>query len=249
MGSTLAVQICSVPDAVAADLSGTLARLAEIGYTQVELYGFVDRAQEFSDALAANGLTAPSGHAPLLQMKDPRPAFDAAAAVGVTTFIDPLHPRQHWTSLVDVRATADRMNVLGAIAEDYGMVFGYHNHWWEIEARHGGRTLLEHLADELDPKIVLEIDTFWAQVGGVSAPDLLTTLGKRVQLLHIKDGAIQRQPLAQEPVGQGAMDIPGVLRAAPHVTRIVEFDAYDGDLFVALQESFRYMTTLELENT
>lgn len=75
MSSTLAVQICSLPDAVAADLSGTLARLAGNGYTQVELYGFVDRPREFRDALATNGLTAPAGHAPLLQMPDPRPAF------------------------------------------------------------------------------------------------------------------------------------------------------------------------------
>lgn len=55
--------------------------------------------------------------------------------------------------------------------------------------------MLEHLADALDPRVVLEIDPFWAQVGGVSAPELLATPGKRVQLLHIKDGAIQRQPL------------------------------------------------------
>jgi sugar phosphate isomerase/epimerase len=241
----LSVQLYSVREAVAQDLAGSLQRLADIGFHAVELYGFVERADEYAAALAAAGLTAPSGHAPVLRYDDPRPAFEAAAKVGVQTLIDPNRVAELWQQPDDVRRGAEQMNQVAEAAQEFGLTFGYHNHWWEIETRHDGVTALELLAQSLSPRVVLEVDTFWATVGGVSAPELLRTLGDRVHFIHVKDGPIKREPKTQLPAGQGEMDVPAVLAAAPQAMRVLEFDDYAHDPFDGLAESLRFVTELE----
>jgi hypothetical protein len=48
------------------------------------------------------------------------------------------------------------------------------------------------------------------------------------------------------PAGQGQMDIPAVLTAAPQALRVLEFDGYTGDIFHGLTEGRR--TVLELDS-
>ena len=68
-----------------------------------------------------------------------------------------------------------------------------------IDGRHG----LEVLAEQLDPAVVLEVDTYWAYVGGADVPALLERLGDRVVALHIKDGDGSLDNKKQVPVGSG----------------------------------------------
>ena len=239
------VQLYSVRDAVAADLPAALERIAGIGFTNVELYGFVDRAAEYAAALQQAGLAAPSGHAPVLQYEEPRPAFEAAKLVGISTLIDPHHPAAHWQSADDIARAAERMNAVAAAAAELELGFGYHNHWFELETHFGELTGLELLEQHLDPAVVLEVDTFWVAVGGASPVALLERFGDRVGFIHVKDGPIVRDTATQLPAGRGEMDVPAVLRAAPQALRVLEFDAYDGAPFDGLAESFRFVTTLE----
>ena len=51
-----------------------------------------------------------------------------------------------------------------------------------------GRHALEVFADQLDPDVMLEVDTYWAYAGGADVPALLGRLGDRVVALHVKDG-------------------------------------------------------------
>src|SRR5436190_2074392 len=72
-----------------------------------------------------------------------------------------------------------------------------------------------HLFDALDPEIVAEVDIYWAQVGGVDPAALLGELGDRVALLHVKDGPAEDPRQSMVAVGDGVVDIEGVLAAAP----------------------------------
>ena len=58
------LQLYTLRNAIQEDLPGTIKKVAEIGFTQVEPYNFVATAKELGAALKENGLTAPSGHAP-----------------------------------------------------------------------------------------------------------------------------------------------------------------------------------------
>ncbi len=237
----ISVQLYSVREAVQQDLPATLDRLASIGFRAVELYGFVDRAGEYASAMLAAGLTAPSAHAPLLSADDPDRILEAAASVGVRTIIDPHRPAEEWTTRDGVQRTADRLNELAERAAATELAVGYHNHWWELETEVDGQPALEVLVPLLTEGVVLEVDTYWSEVGGVDAPQLLQRLGDRVKLIHVKDGDKSRDTKAQQPAGSGSVDVAAVLQAAPRALRVLEFDDYAGDVFDGLAASLAWV--------
>jgi sugar phosphate isomerase/epimerase len=243
MTAALSVQLYSVRDALAADLPGTLDRLAGLGFKNVELFGFTDRVDEYRTALANAGLTALSAHASLAE-GDAEQALDAAAALGVRTLIDPMI-RHGWENADGVSAIAERLGQIAAQAQPLGIEFGYHNHTWEFESDIDGRNAFDVFTDQLDPAVVLEIDTYWAEVGGQSAPELLARLGDRVRLLHVKDGPRTTDASAQQPAGSGDMPVKEILAAAPDAVRVIEFDAYAGDIFDGIAQSLRFISGLE----
>ena len=237
----LSVQLYTVREALAADLPGTLSRIAELGFRNVELFGFVESADRYSDILPALGLSAPSAHARLIG-EDVAPIFAAARKIGVQTVIDPNIDRSLWSTRDDIAASAASLNAIGAIATDHGLAVGYHNHWWETESRIEGTTGLEVFAELLEPTIVLEVDTYWAEVGGVDAAALLERLGDRVRFIHVKDGAVSQDPQEQTAVGSGRIGVTEILAAAPGALRVVELDGFVGDTFEALRDSFAFLT-------
>jgi sugar phosphate isomerase/epimerase len=239
---TTSVQLYSVRDAVAEDLNRTVARLAEIGLEHVEPYAFHERTAELSRAFAAAGLTAPSGHAPVIGSDTPEAIFDAAATLGIGIVIDPFMPAEHWQTAEQVADLAERVNGLAVLAAERGLELGYHNHNWELSTRIEGRHALEVFVERLDPAVVLEVDTYWTGVGGADTPALLAALGDRVRLVHVKDGTLDGDVEAQQPAGSGEVDVPAILAAAPQATRVIEFDAYAGDVFAGIAQSFAWLS-------
>lgn len=223
------------------DLPGTIRRVADIGFTQVEPYNFVTTAKELGTALKENGLTAPSGHAPLLS-QDQDEIFTAARDLGITTVIEPYIPADRWQSAEDIRDTAGKLNKAAKKGAEYGIRVGYHNHQWELESIIEGRTALEYFADLLDPELVLEVDTYWVAVGGQDPVDILARLGDRVKLIHIKDGPLTADTKAQQPAGKGKVPVLDVIAAAKALeVGVVEFDDYDGDIFQGIAESLAFL--------
>ena len=207
----------------------------------MEPYNFVATAKELGAALKENGLTAPSGHAPLLS-QDQDEIFAAAKELGISTVIDPYLPAEHWQNAEDIQATAAKLNAAAKKGAEYGIRVGYHNHAWELESTIEGRTALEYFADLLDPELVLEVDTYWVAVGGQDPVDILTKLGDRVKLIHIKDGPLNTDTKAQQPAGKGSVPVLAVIAAAKSLeTGVVEFDDYAGDIFEGITESLAFL--------
>lgn len=240
----LSVQLYTVREHVAEDLGGTLARLAEIGFRRVEPWALVQRAEQYAELIPAAGLTAPSAHVHLLDA-DIDAVFTAAGRVGVTTIIDPHIPAERWGTREDIAQIARELTDVATRAADRGLTVGYHNHAFELEIRVDGVSALEVFADEAPEQLVLEVDTYWAEVGGEPAADLLRRLGDRVQLIHVKDGPRTKVDRDQVAVGSGILPIADILAAAPRAVRVVELDDHAGDVFEALQNSFDYLKGLE----
>jgi sugar phosphate isomerase/epimerase len=235
------LQLYTVRNAIQEDLSGTIKKVAQLGFSQVEPYNFVATANELGAALRENGLTAPSGHAPLLS-QDQDEIFAAAKELGITTVIDPFIPADRWQSAEDVQATAAQLNEAAKKGAEYGVRVGYHNHQWELESIIEGRTALEYFADLLDPELVLEVDTYWVAVGGQDPVDILTKLGDRVKFIHIKDGPLTTDTKAQLPAGKGKVAVLDVIAAAKSLEAgVVEFDDYDGDIFDGIAQSLKFL--------
>jgi sugar phosphate isomerase/epimerase len=238
----LSLQLYTVRYKLDEDFDATMARIAEIGYRLVEPFGLVGLAPKLAEALPKYGLTAPTTHAGLLR-EDHTEIFETAKRLGVTTVIDPHVDPARWQTAEDIRATAEALNKAAAEAADYGITVGYHNHHFELESRIDGRHGLEILADHLAPEVVLEVDTYWAQVGGAEVPALLERLGDRVKALHVKDGDGTLDNKAQVAVGAGTIAVADILAAAPAALRVVELDDFTGEIFDAVADSFTYLTT------
>jgi sugar phosphate isomerase/epimerase len=235
------LQLYTLRNAIQEDLPGTIRRVAEIGFTQVEPYNFVATAKELGVALKENGLTAPSGHAPLLS-QDQDEIFAAAKGLGISTVIDPYLPAEHWQNAEDIQATAAKLNAAAKKGAEYGIRVGYHNHAWELESIIEGKTALEYFEGLLDPDLLLEVDTYWVAVGGQDPADILTKLGDRVKLIHIKDGPLNTDTKAQQPAGQGKVPILDVIAAATALeVGVVEFDDYSGDIFDGIAQSLAFL--------
>ena len=105
-----------------------------------------------------------------------------------------------------------------------------------------GRPALLHLFDHLAPDVIAEVDIYWAQVGGSDPKAIVAELGSRVGLLHVKDGPADVPQSPMVAVGDGVVDVPGVLAAAPGARwHIVELDRCATDMFDAVERSYDYL--------
>lgn len=262
MSALTSVQLFTVKDALESDLDGTLAEVARRGFTAVEPYDFVRRAEPLAAALSAHGLAAPTGHAFLAstsfvnpdgsgtQVPVPTPdeVFDAAEILGMGTVVDPYTEPARWQTRDQVEETARLLNAAAELAAHRGLRVGYHNHAHELEAQIDGVNGLELLADLLDPRVVLEVDLYWVARAGVDSAALLERLGDRVIAVHVKDGTLDREaitaypPADQVPAGTGSVPLEAALDAASALEfAIVEFDAYADDLFDGIEQSRRFL--------
>jgi len=242
VSAPLSVQLYSVRGALAEDRPGTLARLREIGFTQVEPFGFAHDPAGLAADLKGAGLGTSSGHTALVDA-DAAAALDAAVEIGIPVAIEPA-VRDVWTDADAIKRVAARLNDLSVEAASRGIKVGYHNHWWEFEPL-GDGTAYDLFTSELAPEVVLELDTYWATVGKQDAAELLGRLGGRVGFLHVKDGSISENPHEQAAVGSGRMPVAEILAAAPGAVRVLEFDEYDGDLFEGLAAGLGFVQQTE----
>ncbi|CAN5301376.1 sugar phosphate isomerase/epimerase [soil metagenome] len=256
----ISIQLWTVREELERDTSATLARLSKIGFTTVEAFGFVERADELAAAFQRHGLRAETGHASLasdalnpFEPDAPAPpglddVFAAAALLGMTTVIDPFVDPSRWTTRNDIATTAARLNAAAVAAAPHGITVGYHNHNHELANIIDGRFALEVFADYLDPAVILEVDLYWAAAGGADVPGLIERLGSRVIAVHVKDGTLtppptlREKPTDQVPAGEGAVPLDDALDAATSARyAIVEFDAYAGDIWEGVTKSHDYL--------
>lgn len=240
----ISLQTYSISKHLASDARGTLARLADAGFTHVET-GYGSVTDEMQSAIDELGFRVPTVHLPfssshltlpdgsVVEIPDPGEGFRALAAADVRLAVDPFTSPELWRTEHSVAAIASRINVRAQEAAALGLRVAYHNHDHEIAARFGGRTALEVLADHLDPAVCVELDLFWAAWGGADVPELVATLGERVVAVHVKDGLLGGSDAAacQTPAGQGDVPLAESLDAADHLEfAVIEFDQpHSGD--------------------
>lgn len=239
----IGVQLYSVREAMTSSRpEEVLARLTQIGYAFVEpTFGLLGGDPNgFRQLIKQHHLSAPSIHGPVLGPMREQVA-DAALEIGADTVVVAVIPEAEFTTAAGVARSAERLAEAATWLAARDLKLAYHNHHWELAHHPGGQPALELLAALLPPEVALEVDIYWAAVGGANVPDLLTRLGNRVRLLHVKDGpSTVEDPMTA--VGAGVLPILEILAAAPpDAHRIVELDRCDGDIFTALTDSYDYL--------
>jgi len=239
----IAAQLWTFHETAAADLEGILERIAALGYLAVEPLGLHGRDPSSVRALLDSlGMTVCSAHAPFPAGPSATAILDENAALGATTLVWSLE-RAEFDSPAAIARGVERINEGAANARAYGMAVGYHNHRAEFANVFDGRTAYEILVDLLDPSVVLELDVYWAKMGGADPATVIGSLGERLKFLHVKDGpAVSEETDWMVPVGQGTLDIASALAAGASVEwHIVELDRSTMDMMEALRQSYAYL--------
>ncbi len=244
MSAPIAVMGYTVLEQARTDLEGTFARVAAIGYRGVETYGVVEEygPERVRAAADAAGLVITSAHTPFPAGASADRLLDEAEALGAPTLVWSME-REEFDSPDAIAAGVERVNEAAERAAARGLAIGYHNHFAEFENRFDGRRAYDLLLDLLDPRVVIELDAYWARMGGADPAAVLAQLGDRALLIHIKDGpAVSYEDDVMVPIGAGAMDWPGILGAGSGLRwHIVELERLSVDTFDALEESYRHL--------
>ena len=190
------LQLYSVRNALARDPWGTLAQLAEAGFTHLEAanhhartdpgVGFGVAAPELRAQLADLGLSIIGCHINPLDLEILPRALEYQAELGNTQFgcdieFFPYGDRDY------VLRRSELYNQVGELARAHGMRFYYHNHFQEFQ-RFGDEYVYDLILQNTNPELVkLELDTYWMYRGGQDPITWMQKCADRVILLHQKD--------------------------------------------------------------
>ncbi len=182
----MSVQLYTVRDLLDADAAGTIEALAAMGFTAVEPFGLPDLPVAVREAIAAHGLATPTAHGSILTRT--AETLTAAKELGVETIIEPWQDPARFTDRASVAEVAAELTAAAAVAAEHGLTVGYHNHGFELSSSVDGVPALFVLAELTDPRVVFELDAYWAAVAGVDPAEIATALGDRLVAIHVKDG-------------------------------------------------------------
>jgi len=183
------VQLYTVRDLMQNDFEGTIAKVAQVGYKEVEFAGYFGRTgQQVRAILDKNGLSAPSTHVQYDELDDKFPSvIDTSKTIGLEYIICPWIPEELRKSPDIWKQAADKFNRCGEASKKAGMQFGYHNHWFEFIPTNG-KLPYDELLNLCDKDLVkMEMDLCWITTAGGDPVKYFEKYPGRFPLVHVKD--------------------------------------------------------------
>jgi sugar phosphate isomerase/epimerase len=257
---SIGLQLYTVRTLMEKDVEGTLAKVAEIGYREVEFAGYYDRdPKKLRATLDRLQLTAPSAHHPLEALRSNLAGvLDAAQTLGHRYIVCPWIAEPERT-LAGYHKIAGEFNQWGKACQDRGLRFAYHNHDFEFKPT-DGKVPYDVLLAEADPKLVaMELDLFWVTAGGQDPLAYFEKHPGRFPLWHVKDmrkaarstavaGTVNGAGIV--PVGEGDIDFGRIFAHAQQAGLdhfFVEHDSaaeWPGGALASVQASYTNLRRL-----
>ena len=188
----IGLQLYSVRDLMKADVPGTLAKVAAIGFKEVEFAGLFGRdAKDVRAMLDKNGLTAPASHVdwPTVETKLPE-TLAAARTLGHAFIIVPYIGEAERKQPDIYKRAADLFNKAAAESMKSGIQFAYHQHGFEFVPADalGGKRPYDYLLENTDPTLVkMELDLCWIAAAEQDPIAYFDKYPGRFPLVHVKD--------------------------------------------------------------
>lgn len=212
----LGLQLYTVRDLMKSDFEGTLAKVARVGYQEVEFAGLFDHSpKDVRAMLDREGLKAPSGHVSYEVVETKwQEALDGALVLGQQFIVCPWIDESQRKQPDGWKRAADLFNRAGEASWKVGLQFAYHNHTFEFGPSDtlGGKLPYDFLLANTDVRLVkMEMDLYWVTVGGADPLQYFRQYPGRFPLVHVKDwkgfgGTLKEESARLADVGQGSID-------------------------------------------
>ncbi len=241
------VQLYSVRKEMMADAAGTLKKLGEMGYQEIEsaqsekgnYYGLAPK--EIKKMLDGQGMTLRSGHTHIDD--NWQKSIDEAAEAGQEYIICSVLPSPGQT-IANYQKSADLFTAAGEQCKKSGLLFGYHNHSSEFEAV-DGQVLYDVLLNRVNPEFVhMEMDLGWVIAAGKDPFVYFEKYPGRFPLWHLKDMNIAEKKSVE--FGKGSVDIIKLLghsKEAGMKYYFVEQEEYAVNAFDSLGYDYNWLAT------
>lgn len=224
------------------DLSESLKKIADIGYTTVQLSGTCPYdPQWMAQELSKNGLKCVITHTAPQKLTE-----ETEQVCRDHDILDCRYVGLGSYRFDDAQCTVDGflrtyLPVMDKLS-GLGKYFMYHNHAMEF-AKTEGKTILQQLAERTDSaKMGFTLDTYWVQVGGGDPAQWIENLSGRVPCIHLKDYSLGAKMAV---VGEGNINFDRVFEMAEKAGTqymLVEQDNCNGeDPFDCLRRSYEFL--------
>ncbi len=183
------VQLYTVRDLMKDDFDGTIAKVAKIGYKEVEFAGYFGRTgQQVRAVCDKNGLAAVSTHVQYDELDDKFPAvIETSKTIGLKYIVCPWIPEDLRKSPDIWKKASEKFNRCGDLSKKAGMQFAYHNHWFEFLPV-DGKLPYDELLKLCDANLVkMEMDLCWITAAGGDPLKYFNAYPGRFPLVHVKD--------------------------------------------------------------
>jgi sugar phosphate isomerase/epimerase len=257
------IQLYTIRDAMTADVPGTLKKVSDIGYKNLELAGYSEgkfygyAPAEFKKIVSDLGMVALSSHTQVesagISMDQAKLMADSHAELGVKYCIKP------WIEEVDRNIESYKKmiadcNEVGKITKGVGIQFGYHNHNFEFLDINGVVPYYDIFLPEMDADLItMELDLFWASKAGQDPVAMFKKYPGRFQLLHMKDMLTNQPPFFEVikddicSVGAGVIDFKKILAskeiAGTKYLFVEDDNQGNGKPFEGIETSIKNITT------
>lgn len=248
----IGVQLYTVRDALQKNFEGTLARVAAIGYKEVEFASYFDDPTKLNPVpkrtrqmLDSDGLSAPSTHVPYsaLSPNNWTRVIEASQILGHQYVVNPSIDEELTKTADGWKRAAETFNRASSESLRSGIQFAYHNHTEEFKAV-DGKLPYDILLTECDPRLVkMEMDLGWAHVAGVDPLKYFSKYPGRFPLVHVKDFDENGN---MTEVGHGVIDWKRIF-AKSELAGIKHYFVEHDDPkspFQSIETSYQYLDTL-----
>jgi len=241
------LQLYTVRRSLQQDFDGTLAKVAAIGYREVEFAGYFSRSpKDVRASLDRAGLVSPSSHIDYNTLQDQWPAMlDAANVLGQNYIVCPSIDEKLRQRLSGWQRAAATFNRAAEAAHKAGIQFAYHNHSFEFESVEG-KLPYDVLLQETDPQLVkMEMDIFWLVKGGADPLAYFHRYPGRFPLVHLK-GRDKKGEMS-EVAAHNSIDWKTIFASSTEAGIQHYFVEHDNpaDEFASIRASFNYLHQLQ----
>lgn len=198
------------------DWKAVLKKAASYGYTEIETGNYLgESAETYLAFLKEIGLNLVAGG---FEFKASEEELNKSLALLKNLKVKYAVVYWPWFTggpftLEDCRKSAERLNYLGKVCKDNGLVLCWHNHNKEFAKMETGLPF-DYLMNNTDKNLVFcELDLYWVKKGGVDPLDVMKKYKGRFPILHVKDMA-RGDATDFECPGSGIIDFPSLFSEA-----------------------------------